>query len=776
LTGQKRITFNQGWLFGGRYLPGSADPGFDDSGFTQITLPHTVTPLSWGDWDQASWEGIWIYRKHFALPQRQAGRSRVFADFDGVMADATVLLNGTTVATHRGGYLPFSAELTGSLLPADNVLAVVVDSRWLPVPPAGHPGGAASIDFLQPGGIYRDAALRVVPKVFLADVFARPAQVLSTHRSVIVQATIDAAAINAGPIDAGPVPTDPVEISAELLDGSRRLASTAQKVTLTAPGRSVATLTLAGVGNVTLWSPASPKLYQVRVTLTAPSGDRQGGQPGDQHGVTVRTGFRQAVFQADGFYLNGERLQIFGLNRHQLFPYLGMAAAARLQRRDAEILKTELNCNMVRCSHYPQSPHFLDACDELGLMVWQEAPGWNYVGDEAWQDIVAQNVHDMVVRDRNRPCVIVWGTRLNETANHPRLYTRTRQIAARLDGTRPTSGAMTRHSARGWGEDVFAFDDYRQARGDATLRPPLPGVPYLVTEAVGALAGAPAYRWTDPGPVLARQARLHAQVHHTAGARPGYAGLLGWCGIDYASYNGGARIWRGLKTPGVLDTFRIPKPAAAIYRTQLDPRARPVIEPVFCWDFGPGSPPHGPGPDAMIATNCERLEIFAGPEHIATGFPDHARFGGLAYPPVFADLTVDGSGRPELRIDGYLGGQLVASARLSADPARDRLGLAADHASITADGTDATRVTFRALDAYGNQRPHVSGDVTMRLAGPAILVGDNPFPFGDYGGAGGGFVRSRPDRPGLITVTARHPTLGQDTVTVTATPARRPAG
>jgi beta-galactosidase len=178
----------------------------------------------------------------------------------------------------------------------------------------------------------------------------------------------------------------------------------------------------------------------------------------------------------------------------------------------------------------------------------------------------------------------------------------------------------------------------------------------------------------------------------------------------------------------------------------------------------------------MIATNCERHEIFAGPEHIATGFPDHARFGGLAYPPVFADLTVDGSGRPELRIDGYLGGQLVASARLSADPARDRLGLAADHASITADGTDATRVTFRALDAYGNQRPHVSGDVTMRLAGPAILVGDNPFPFGDYGGAGGGFVRSRPDRPGLITVTARHPTLGQDTVTVTATPARRPAG
>jgi beta-galactosidase len=749
--------FNQGWLFGGRYVPGSADPGFADSGFTQITLPHTVTPLSWADWDPASWEGVWIYRKHFAV--QPAGRSRVFADFDGVMADATVTLNGTTVATHRGGYLPFSAELTGSLRPGDNVLAVVADARWLPVPPAGHAGGAASIDYLQPGGIYRDAALRVVPEVFLADVFARPIRVLRSDRAVIVQATIDAAT----------VPDGPVGVSAELRDGARRLASTRQPVTLTAPGRSVLTLTLAGLEKIALWSPESPRLYQTRVTLLLPSGDR--------HDVTVPTGFRQAVFQADGFYLNGARYPIFGLNRHQLFPYLGMAAAARLQRRDAEILRTELNCNMVRCSHYPQSRHFLDACDELGLMVWQEAPGWAYVGDAAWQHIVVQNVHDMVLRDRNRPCVIVWGTRLNETANHRRLYNRTRQTARDLDGTRPTSGALTRHSTRGWGEDVFGYDDYRHTSGQATLKPPVPGVPYLVSEAVGALAGAPAYRWTDPGPVLATQARLHAQVHHTVRSRPGYAGLLGWCGIDYASYNGGARIWRGLKTPGVLDTFRVAKPAAAIYRAQLDPRVRPVILPVFSWDFGPGSPPDGPGPEAMIATNCEQLEIFAGPDHIATGIPDHARFGGLAYPPVFADLTVAGSGRPELRIDGYLGGQLVACARMSADPARDQLVLTADHASLTADGSDTTRVTFRALDAYGHQRPQVTGVVTVRLTGPATLVGDNPFPFGDYGGVGGAFVRSLPGQPGPVTVTARHPGLGQDTVTLTMTrPDRPPAG
>ena len=170
----------------------------------------------------------------------------------------------------------------------------------------------------------------------------------------------------------------------------------------------------------------------------------------------MTTGFRQASFELDGFYLNGERLQIFGLNRHQLFPYTGMAAPARLQARDAQLIKQELNCNMVRCSHYPQSPHFLDACDQLGLMVWEEPPGWQYVGDENFDGIFLQNVHDMVIRDRNRPSVVVWGTRLNETASYPdavrggspaRLPARRYAPDERSDG-HPVHGGMGRGRVR----------------------------------------------------------------------------------------------------------------------------------------------------------------------------------------------------------------------------------------------------------------------------------------------------------------------------------------
>ena len=715
--------FNQDWLFGGAYVAGAEAPGYSESGFVDVTLPHTVTPLSWGDWDATSWEQLWIYRKH--VDGSAAASGRVFVDFQGVMTSATVYLGGAQVSVHQGGYLPWSVELTPNLVAGDNVLAVVVDGRWLDVPPDGAAGGASAVDYLQPAGLYRDVGLRIAPAVCIHDLFAKPTNVLSSSPGVDVELTIDAAV----------VPSGPVSITATLLDGAAQLASASGEVTLTATGVTAASLTISGLSNLTLWSPSTPKLYQVSATLEA---------DGVSHTVEVNTGFREATFELDGFYLNGQRFEIFGLNRHQLFPYLGMGAPERLQRRDAELLKHELNCNMVRCSHYPQSPHFLDACDELGLMVWEEPPGWQYVGDAAFQAIVVENVQDMVVRDRNRPSLIVWATRLNETANYPSLYAQTRQLAYSLDGSRQTTGAMDVQSTSGWAEDVFAYDDYHSSNGNAILEPPVPGVPYMVSEAVGALDGAPLYRWVDTEATLAIQARMHAQVHDLAQSNNSYAGLLGWAGIDYASLSGGNRIWHNVKWPGVLDTFRVPKLGAAFYQSQVDPAVTPVVLPVFFWDFGPSSPANGPGAGTMIATNCDRLEIYVGGQHFATGTPDTQDYGSLAYPPVIVDLTVDGTGQPDLLVQGFLGTQQVATLQMSSDTSKDELVLTVDDSSIQGDGTDATRFTFRGLDVYGNQRPYPSGDVTLTLTGPATLVADNPFPFATYGGVGGGFISRSP--------------------------------
>jgi beta-galactosidase len=746
---------NSDWLFGGSYQAGAEAAAFDDEGFALITLPHSVTQLSWRDWDPSTWESLWIYRRHFSgdmlLAGNLAGNStqpgtRVFADFDGVMVNATVVCNDQVVATHQGGYLPFSAELTGLLTHGSNVLAVIVDSTCLPVPPMIGGESARSIDFMQPGGIYRDVSMRVVPQVFLADLFALPENVLTGAPTVSVQCTIDAGQqVKAA--------NSPATLLVQLLDGGQVMASQTVSVNVATSGISTVTASLTDLGTVNLWSTDNPRLYTVQATLSVPGIGASA--------LSKQIGFREASFEADGFYLNGQRLQLFGLDRHQLFPYAGMAMPARVQQRDAEILRNEFNCNVVRCSHYPQSPAFLDACDQLGLLVWEEAPGWDRVSTSAaWQNLVIQNVQDMVTRDRSRPSVIIWGTRLNETSDYPWLWSATRQAAKTLDPSRPSSGAMDQHSLDGWDEDVFGFNDYSvNSEGDAYLQLPLSGVPYLVTEAVGVQRPSPPhFTWTDPPAQLTRQAELHAQAQNAARSSPGYAGLLAWCGFDYCSSHTGSGPGY-VKWAGVADGFRVPKPGAAIYQAQVSPQVRAVIVPAFFWELGGAQPT---AEYSLIASNCEQLEIFVNGSHAVTGLPASSNdlYSNLAYPPFMVPLPAI-AGPSELHIQGYIGGQQVAELKMSADPVGDYLSMTADDGTITADGSDMTRVVFRALDAYGNQRRYPHGQVTLSVDGPGVLVGDNPFAFGDYGGLGAVWIRSVAGQPGTITVSAEHPALGQ---------------
>jgi len=755
--------FGTGWRFGPA-TAGSDRPEFDDSGFTEVTLPHTVVPLSWRDWDPSAWERVWMYRKRFDAPPGVGGR-RVFLDFAAAMTRATVTLNGAEVTDHLGGYLPFSAEISGLLRPRGNVLAVRLDSGFnLNVPP-GRPAPApsVSVDYWQPGGIYREVRLRVVPRVFLADVFAQPVSVLDpAARQVVVQATVDAAAVPAGP----------VQLAVRLLDDGREVASARVPVAIGGPGRVTVTATLSGLRDVRLWDIGDPALYTVAAELL--TGDRRVDER------RVRTGFREARFARDGFYLNGRRIKLFGANRHQFFPFAGGAMPARVQARDAEIMRRELNCTMVRCSHYPQSEAFYDACDELGLLAWEEAPGWGYLGDDAWKALAYRDIGEMIVRDRNHPSIIIWGARLNETPNDTAFYASTNELAHALDDSRPTVGAMAGlRLTEDYQQDVFAEDDYSSVKGadgvkEPVLQPPEDGVgrPYLVSEAVGTLSGpAIYYRRTDPQAVQQGQATAHGRVHDTAASDDRYCGLLAWSGFDYPSGCGNQD--RGVKYTGVVDLFRIPKPGAAIYQAQADPRVRPVIAPAFYWDFGPSSPVTAL-PAAMICANLDRLELYVGGEPFATVLPDTDGYPHLAYPPSFADFrTVDGSSRPELRIDGYLGPDRVASRSFAADPAGDVLALAADDAEIDGDGADATRLEFRAVDRYGAPRPYVTGQVIFDLAGPAVLIGDNPFDFAAAGGAGAVWIRSLPGEQGTVTIRASHPGLGHAVARVLIRPARR---
>jgi beta-galactosidase len=738
------------WLFG-RYEDGCTDLGFDEIDLSPVQLPHCVTPLSWTGWQPSSWQDRWIYRKHFTVTATMT-TERVRARFDGVMTNAAVYLNGTLVATHEGGYLPFEVELP-QVTAGDNVLAVVVDGRWqLDVPPnLPSAAGPSVIDFYQPAGIYRQAAIGTVPRTRLADVFARPADVLGPDRSLHLTCELDTT------VAIG----EPLQVTASVRQAGRELARGSTGVAPMPVGTRTVEFDVRGLGAVRLWDVDDPALCDVVVSV------RSGPRVLDQQ--VVRVGFREAAFTPDGFFLNGRRLKLVGLNRHQWYPFAGGAMPDRVQRRDAEILRRELNCTMVRCSHYPQSSAFLDACDELGLLVWEEIPGWGRVGDAAWQQQNFRDVSGMITRDRNHPSIVVWGTRVNEANGTTAMYGRTGRLARKLDPSRPTSGALASSTgARFAGSDVevLAYNDYTARRGAPfQLRPPRAGVPYLVTETIGTLSGARAYRRTDPAATQQLQAELHAKAHDLAAADDRYCGLLAWCAFDYPS--GWQRSLGGSKFAGVSDFFRIPKPAAAFYASQGDPRARAVVEPGFAWDFT--AAPAGPGRNATIWSNCDRLLVFLDDRPVGAARSRRADFPHLRYPGFAVDLTVPRGRRPQLRVEGYVGDRLVVSRRFSGDRSRDVLGCVADDPQLRADGGDATRVVVSALDRFGTVRAGATGKVTLTLTGPGELVGDPTMDLGATGGAAAVWLRPFAGPPGTLTLTARHDTLGTATTTVTTT-------
>ena len=345
-TGRLVYPMNRNWRFSAKRFENDTAPGFDDSGFERITIPHTNLRLPWHSFDEKSYQFVSIYRRHFRMPRETQGRY-VFVDFEGAMTASAVWLNGQRIGEYRGGYTPFSFELTPHIDWNDkNVLAVELDSRERSdVPPFGH-----QIDYLTFGGIYREVSLRVVAPVHLENVFARPTGVLTASPAVAV--TCYAVSREA---------SKPLTLEVELRDGDRVVAqkkSTLNPQTSTEPQEQVATL--QGLGQVRRWKLDEPFLYTVVVRL------KDGDLILDED--TRRIGFREAQFTDHGFELNGRPLKLRGLDHHQTFPFVGQAMPARIQRRDAEILKKELKCNIVRTSHYPQSKHFLDACDELGLL------------------------------------------------------------------------------------------------------------------------------------------------------------------------------------------------------------------------------------------------------------------------------------------------------------------------------------------------------------------------------------------------------------------------
>lgn len=731
--GRLILPINRNWRYKSSVAEGVHERTFDDSGFERVVIPHANIRLPWHGFDDKSYEFVSVYRRRFKLPPQAQGR-HVFVDFEGVMTASTVWLNGVRLGEYKGGYTPFSFDLTSHLdFDGENVLVVEVDSRErADIPPFG-----GQIDYLTFGGIYREVFLRVVPATFIENVFAKPRDVLSARPVV----EVDCFLRNLEPL------RELLILEVKLWDGDGVVAKATQQVSPSgAMADAVAhTVHLENLGTIKKWGLTNPFLYTVDVRLF------RNAQLVDHD--SRRIGFREARFTDHGFELNGEVVKLRGLDRHQTFPFVGQAMPARVQRRDAQILRTKLKCNIVRTSHYPQSRHFLDACDELGLLVLEEIPGWQHVGDEDWKLLSIDNLSRMIRRDWNHPSIILWGVRINESRDDHSFYSRTNALAHQLDPTRQTGGIRYFQSSE-FLEDVFTMNDF-----GFPLKPPNHPL-YLNTEFVG---------HTYPTKTIDNKERLtehmlrHARIHDQLASNPQYAGGIGWCAFDYnthSDFGAGDRICYH----GVTDIFREPKPAAGFYKSQCLPSEEVVLEPAFHW--APSDESLGFS-NAVVCSNCDRLKFYVDGKFVAEAGPDKTQFAHLPYPPFIKNLAKVDFDWGDLRIEGYLQGKQVIAKTFSGKGVDQKFTLHPDDNQLNADGADSTRVVLRVTDEFGAIRPFANDAIKLDLEGPAEIIGDNPFAL--VGGTGAIWIRAK-ELPGTVHLTATHPVLGSQKVSLELIP------
>lgn len=552
-----RTFLNNDW----QYFTSWADSVFEPSSVgEQVRLPHANVQTPFNCFDESIYQFVSGYKRALNVT-KQEGTTYVLT-FEGVAHQADVFVNGRLVAQNRCGYNAFSADVTSALVSGENVIVVKVDSREsLNQPPFGF-----VMDYMTYGGIYRDVYLDEYQGAYVADVFVRA----TPSGEVKADVTIGAF-------------SSPVTVEWNISElGGKTVTCGSQQ----ANGEKLA---LTVNTELKAWSVAEPNLYQ----LTLKIGNNQ-----SKHTFGART----AKFMPDGFYLNGQKLKIVGLNRHQSYPYVGYAMPESMQRLDAKILK-DMGLNAVRTSHYMQSQSFIDECDRLGLLVFTEFPGWQHIGDDDWKSQAVENVRSMVLQYRNHPSIVLWGVRINESVDCDELYQKTNAVAHALDDTRQTGGVryLTQSNLL---EDVYTFNDFNASGATDRNKVCKKGVPYLVTEYNGHMFPTKSF---DDFPHARTHVKRYAKMLSDIFAAQNTAGSFGWCLFDYNThrdFGSGDRICYH----GVTDMFRNPKLASYVFRSLSNESY--FVQAAFTTDIG--DYPEGNVGEMFVLTNAECVDVYRG--------------------------------------------------------------------------------------------------------------------------------------------------------------------
>ena len=611
-----RLYLNDDWLFTEQFEDSLVAPEYPENTLQPVRLPHTCKETPFHYFDESLYQMVSGYRRHLLIPKNWQGK-RILLTFEGAAHDSTVFCNGKKVGEHHCGYTAFTVDLTDNVLYGqDNLLCVRLDSREnLNVPPFGY-----VIDYMTYGGIYRDVRLEVKEKVSLSDIFVHTA---IDFRSSPVTAQITSEITLTESDKNVTIRQYYMPKSTAAAQESWRLLCE-QTVSTDVSCDKEFSLT-ATITSPLLWDTEEANLYILKTQLY------QDNTILDETETTF--GIREAVFKKDGFYLNGRKLRIRGLNRHQSFPYVGYAMPKSMQRLDADLLKKELGLNAVRTSHYPQSHYFLERCDELGLLVFTEFPGWQHIGDDSWKAQAVANAEDMIRQYRNHPSIILWGIRINESPDDDAFYEKTNAVAHKLDPSRPTGGVRAMKKSHLL-EDVYTYNDFLHD-GEMPGCDPKKKVtsdmekPYLISEYNGHMYPTKAF---DNEERRSEHAIRHANVLDAVAGQPDIAGSFGWCMFDYNThkdFGSGDRICYH----GVMDMFRNPKLAANIYVCEQE--QTPVLEITSSMDIG-----EHPGcnrGNIYILSNADSVKMYKNDRFIKEYLPGMSPYKHLKHGPILID-------------------------------------------------------------------------------------------------------------------------------------------
>lgn len=697
-----------------------------NSNWEKITIPHTARIENLVVVKQ--FQGTCWYQKKFDVAKLK--NKKVFLYFEGVMQEADVWINDQKLTNHKCGYLPFTVDVSPFLKSKGNTIKVKVNNEDNPEFLPGKP--LKDLDFNYYGGIYRNVYFITTDKLYITNAVQANKKASGGMYANFHQVNKDKAL---GTVQVHLKNEYALEKKAFLKfiltdKEGEKIEFKSEAFSINSNSDKIITQNIV-LENAKLWSISKPNLYSLEVQVI------ENNKIIDSHSEKI--GIRKSEIKEDGYYLNDEKLYITGTNEHQEYPYLGYAISDEAQYRDAVKIKNA-GFDLVRMSHYPHAEAFLDACDELGILVMNSLTGWQFFGNETFQKNAIQDIRDMARRDRNHPSIIFWEASLNETQmSDSFMQEATKALKEELPFPHNYSACWIDNDnydifipARQHAKAPDYWTKYNKGHRKIFI------AEYGDWEYYAQNAGFNQTEFSNlkEDERTSRQLRAYGEKRLLQQAynfqeaansnRKGKQtiGEANWVMFDY---NRGYSP--DLESSGISDIFRIPKFAYSFYQSQRDANlvldkklvSGPMVTIANYWTET--SPLN-----VTVYSNCDEVALYLNDVLVTKQKPlVNENSDQLNHPPFIFNLDKFIPGT--LRADGFINGKKVVSNVVKTPESPFKIELTYDISSqpISLDVPDMIFVYAKITDANGTVIPTANNEVTFSLTeGNAALIGENP--------------------------------------------------